>query len=88
MTQLNTRLQARANISIGDACVKTQKLMRPMPDGQENKKRVESSVARFDNKDGKYAFNGDGMANVLRQVMGFISFNNYFLSQPLDSLRM
>ena len=74
---------ACANISVDDVCVKAQKIMRPMPDGQEKKKRVENSVAHFENKDGKYAFNGDGIANVLRLVMGFMAFNNYLLIQPL-----
>jgi hypothetical protein len=54
-----------------------------MPDGQEKKKRVDNTVAHFENKEGKYVFNGDGIAAVLRIVSGFMAFNKFLLQQPL-----
>ena len=72
-----------ANISIDDICVKAQKPMRPMLDGKEKKKRVDNTVAHIENIEGKYVFNGDGIAAVVRQVIGFMAFNQFLLKGPL-----
>ncbi|MDR3134617.1 MAG: hypothetical protein LBU69_00820 [Deltaproteobacteria bacterium] len=54
-----------------------------MPDGQEKKKRVDNTVAHFEDSDGEYVFNGDGIANVFRIVIGFRADNSFLLKQPL-----
>jgi hypothetical protein len=72
-----------ANISVNDICVKAQNPSRPMPEGQEKKKRVNNTVAHIENKDGKYVFNGDGMADVLRLVLGFMVYNGFLLKTPV-----
>jgi hypothetical protein len=71
------------NISVDDICVKAQKPKRPMPAGQEKKKRVDNTVVHIENKDGKYCLNGSGMSIIVHLVIGFMSFNNFLLKQPL-----
>jgi hypothetical protein len=72
-----------ANVSVDDVCVKAQTPNRPMLDGQEKKKRVDNTVARFENDEGKYVFNGDGLAAVFRMVIGFMALNDFLLQKQI-----
>jgi hypothetical protein len=71
------------NISVDDVGVKAQKPFRPMPNDQLWGKWVNNTVAHIENKDGKYVFNGNGIANFLGLVIAFIVINSIKLKQQL-----
>ena len=71
------------NISIDDVGVKAQKHFRPMPNDQLMGKWVNNTVAHIENKDGKYVFNSNGIANVLGLVIAFMVINGIKLNQQL-----
>jgi hypothetical protein len=71
------------NIYADDICVKAQNPKRPMPQGMEKKKRVDTTVVHLQSNAGQYTLAGSGIGATLRMMMGFLAFNNLLHSQPI-----
>jgi hypothetical protein len=64
------------NASVDEIGVTAQNPKRPMPKGMTKKAYTETTVIHVQNEIGNYILSGDGIANTLKSMRGYLALNN------------